>query len=212
MDNKSKKPSLVIDLDQTLISGEPTDELDFGLYKNKTKNFNFENMDDFYLIFERPHLQKFLTFIFKNFNVSIWTAASRAYALFIIDKIILKKKNRKVDYIFFSYHCSISKKLSNGKSKDISLLWTFYNAEGYKNGSTIILDDFKEDVYISQTDKCILVKPFEFTKNGSENDSFLIELIPKLNDICKAYKKGEIENIKRKVNEINKHNIKKYKL
>jgi hypothetical protein len=43
-------------------------------------------MEDYNTIFQRPH---FLT-IFKNFNVSIWTAAIKSYMLFIEDKNMTK--------------------------------------------------------------------------------------------------------------------------
>jgi hypothetical protein len=206
--NNNEKPSIILDLDQTLISGEATENYDFGKNKKKAKKFNFENMEDYYIIFERPHLQKFLNFLFKHFNVSIWTAASKDYALFIIEKILLKKKDRKIDYIFFSYHCGISKKKNKGKkTKDLSLIWKYFKMENYKEDYTFILDDYKEDVYNCQKDRCILAKPFEFTQKGSEKDKFLLELIPKLKKICK-----ERYEMKNKIFEINNINIEKYNL
>ena len=45
-----------------------------------------EKKDGHYKVFERPGLQEFLDYLFANFNVSVWTAASKSYALFIIDK------------------------------------------------------------------------------------------------------------------------------
>jgi len=105
------KSNIVLDLDQTLISSEIIKEFDFTQNKEKSKKFNFHNMDEYYLVFERPGLQSFLDNLFENFNVSIWTAASKDYALFIIEKIILKNNpKRKLDWVFFSYHCRISKK------------------------------------------------------------------------------------------------------
>ena len=102
--NKSNKPNIILDLDQTIISSEPFESLDNKKHEKKIKLFNYKNMDDYYLVFERPGLQKFLKFLFKNFNVSVWTAATKDYALFIIENMILKnKKNRHLDYIFFSY-------------------------------------------------------------------------------------------------------------
>ena len=75
----NNKPNILLDIDQTLIDAVPLvldeddDEefFDFRKYKEKAKRFDFENMDDYYVIFERPHLQKFLDYIFENFNVSI---------------------------------------------------------------------------------------------------------------------------------------------
>lgn len=177
----SKCLNLLLDLDQTLISAEATEEHDFKKYRQKSKLFNFENMDGYYIVYERPYLQEFLDFAFKNFNISIWTAASKDYALFIIDKIILKKPGRKLDWIFFSYHCDLSKKQRKG-SKDLEMLWDIYNTPGYNKKNTMILDDYDE-VYKTQPNNCIVAKPFEFTHQNSEKDNFLKTLIPKLDNL-----------------------------
>lgn len=169
------KMNIILDLDQTIISAESTDDYDFKKNKSKAKNFVFHDMDGYYIVFERPGVQKFLDYLFANFNVSIWTAASKDYALFIIDKIILKNKaNRKLDWIFFSYHCDISKKKKNS-SKNLSMLWDVYNLEGYNKDNTIIIDDY-EEVYETQPENCIIAVPFEFEKENSHKDKYLKDL------------------------------------
>jgi TFIIF-interacting CTD phosphatase-like protein len=177
-----KQYNIILDLDQTLISAEADEEYDFKKYKNKAKLFNYKDMDGYYIVFERPYLQTFLDYLFKNFNVSIWTAASKDYALFIIEKMIIaNKKDRKIDYIFFSYHCDISKKIKNG-TKDLSILWDVYNLKDYNKDNTFIIDDYDE-VFKTQPDNCIVAEPFEFTNDGSENDNFLKELMIHLKKI-----------------------------
>lgn len=169
------KPNFLLDLDQTLISAESIDSFDMKKHKSRMKKFKKHQMEDYYYIFERPNLQQFLDFLFANFNVSIWTAASKDYGLFIIENIILAgKKERVIDYMFFSYHCNASEKHKNG-TKDLSMLWDIYNLTGYNKENTIILDDYDE-VYITQNNNCIIAKPFEMTETGSEKDDFLKKL------------------------------------
>jgi hypothetical protein len=204
--NEDEKPICILDLDQTIISGEPTEEYDFKKNKKKSRKFRFETMEDYYIIFERPNLQKFLDFLFKNFRVCVWTAASKDYALFIIDKIVCAKKNRKLEYIFFSYHCTISKKMKRS-SKQLSLLWDFYNIPGYNKNNTFIIDDFKKDVYTKQKNNCILAPPFEFTDENSNDDKFLKELTIKLEEFLK-----DKNNLKKHIHNINKETIEKYKI
>ena len=171
----NKKLNILLDLDQTLISAEALEEYDAIKNEAKSKKFTSKKMDEYYIVFERPGLQDFLTYLFNNFNVSIWTAASKDYALFIIDKIILQNKpERKLDWILFSYHCDISKKLKRG-SKMLDVLWDEYKIEGYNEDNTIILDDYNE-VYNSQPANCIIAKPFEFTDDNSYQDKFLHDL------------------------------------
>lgn len=197
----SKKGYFVLDLDQTLISAEPAEEYDFSKNKNKAKKFVFHDMNGYYVVFERPGLQPFLSYLFDNFNVSIWTAASKDYALFVIDKVILAgNKNRKIDFIFFSYHCDISETMKKG-TKDLSLLWDTFKLSGYSKENTVILDDYDE-VQNTQPGNCLVAVPFEFNKDGSEADDFLEKLLPQVRSLNEKIKAGE--SISGIVEEINK--------
>ena len=175
----NKKFNILLDLDQTLISAEADEEYDFVKNREKAKKFEFHDMDGYYIVFERPGLQKFLDFIFENFNVSVWTAASKDYALFIVDKILLQNKpERHLDWIFFSYHCDISRKLLNG-TKDLSILWTLYKITGYDPENTIIIDDYDE-VYTQNN--CIAI-PFEFTDDSHKSVSTTQEALSENKDM-----------------------------
>ena len=173
-DGYKKKKNLILDLDETLINALSEEEQSMVRDFDERKNlFKYTNMDSYYSVFHRPGLQKFLKYIFKNFNVSIYTAASKDYALFIIEHIILRnKKKRKLDCIFFSYHCDLSKKLKNG-IKDLSILWDIYNLEGYNKNNTIIIDDNPD---VKKTGYCIQVPEFNFSDRDSENDDYLSKL------------------------------------
>ena len=172
---------IILDLDQTIISGEAIDEFEVKNEKRK-KNFTFHTMDNDYFIFERPNLQRFLDYIFDNFKVSVWTAASKDYALFIIDNVILKnREDRKLEWIFYAYHCKISEDLTNS-SKNLSILWNKFDIDDFR-GDIFIFDD-NEDVYNCQPDRCLIAKPFYFTEKGSEDDDYL-------NQVIRLLKKGE---------------------
>jgi TFIIF-interacting CTD phosphatase-like protein len=177
----TNKPFLILDLDQTVICSEPLDEFNEKKYGDKKKLFEFQNMSDYYIVFSRPHLQEFLDYAFANFNVTIWTAATKDYALFIIEKIIINNKpERKLDFLFFSYHCDLCKKQKKG-TKNLDILWDVHKLPGYTKKNTVILDDYKEDVHKIQPNNCIIAPPFEFFDKNSEKDTFLTELIPQLN-------------------------------
>lgn len=194
-----KKNNIILDLDQTLIYGEPVKGFGNSLY-SKASNFTFHNMDQTYIIFERPYLQEFLDFIFDNFNVIVWTAASKDYALFVIEKVILKKPNRILKFIFTSYHCRISEKTNKHEyTKDLQLLWNKFNISDLSFQNTFIIDDYKSDVYISQPKNCILAPEFVFKNQNSENDTFLKDLIPKMKELISA---DDIRPIISKINNI----------
>lgn len=183
------KPNFFLDLDSTCISAEPLEEYDFEKNKEKAQKFESKNMDGYYIVFERPGLQPFLDFLFENFNVSVWTAASKNYALFVIDKIILQKPGRKLDFVFYSYHCDASEHRGSG-TKDLSLLWDVMKIPGYTKHNTVILDDY-DDVYLTQKKNCIIAPPFEFSQNNSENDNFLSTFTDYLREFLEKFKQGK---------------------
>lgn len=187
-----KKPRILLDLDSTLISAEVSKDFDYTKNKEKMKKFSHHDMDGYYIVFERPGLQKFLDWLFDNFIVSVWTAASKDYALFVVDKILLQKPGRKLDYIFFSYHCDLSKKLKLKGTKDLNIFWNeFKLPPGYLRSNTIIVDDYEEDVYKNQKDRCILADEFEFSNKDSEKDDFLEKLQSKLETVKKRVEQGD---------------------
>lgn len=193
MPNNPNKPNIILDLDQTVISAEASEELDFRKYKDKSNLFRSDDMDGYYMVYSRPYLQEFLDYAFKNFNVTIWTAASKDYALFIIEKIILDKKpERKLDFIFFAYHCDLSKKTKK-YSKELCMLWDIHKLPGYSSKNTVIIDDYKADVHKCQPNNCIIAPPFEFEKDGSEHDTFLKDIIPQLDKMIERIENGHEE-------------------
>jgi len=189
------KPCLILDLDETIIysvSKEEKKKLSKG-EKDKLKSMTKHEMDKgYYTVIERPGLQEFLDFAFKNFNVSVWTAASKDYALFIIEKIILNKDSRrKLDWILFSYHCEASQERMDSV-KNLKMVWNIYKMNGYTKSNTIIMDDHP-DVFKAQKKNCIFMYPFKLENKDSAGDKFLLNLIPKLKTTIKDFKQsGEI--------------------
>jgi TFIIF-interacting CTD phosphatase-like protein len=180
------KPNIILDLDQTLIDAKSTDE--YKTDKKKEEEYEHTNMDDIFIVFHRPHLQEFLDYLFENFNVSVWTAASKDYALFIIEKIILRGiDKRQLDYIFFIYHGEVSRKLTNN-TKNLSMLYNQFKLTNYNKNNTLIIDDYDE-VYNTQPQNCIRVS--EFFIENKKKDTQLLDLIPKLKDIKKRIENNE---------------------
>jgi TFIIF-interacting CTD phosphatase-like protein len=193
MRGTKNKINICLDLDQTLIWAGTKKEYmphKYPKLQQKATKFDHVEMDSYYTVFERPGLQDFLDFVFENFNVSIWTAASKDYALFIIKNIIYKKnrESRVLDWVFFSYHCDISNSTKKG-TKDLSLLYDDYKLDGFVKDNTFIIDDYDE-VYNTQPKNCIEVPPFVFTDDGNEEDSLLKKLRIQLDFMLFQNKKG----------------------
>jgi len=177
-----KKMSLFLDLDCTLVNSLDLQELRKAPREFQRK-FRYIDMKGYYRIFQRPHLQVFLDYAFANFNVSIFTAADKDYALFIAEKLILTKPNRKLQHFFYGYTSGLSEAYFDSP-KDLRLLWDVLKVEGLTPCSTILLDDLS-DVFEANPRNVIRAKKFELLKNHKPDrtqaqDNFLLEVIPKL--------------------------------
>lgn len=173
----NKRKNLFLDLDNTIICSE---EYSPNLIE-KVQNYDYDFIPP-YITVGRPHLQMFLDYVFSNFNVGIWTAASKNYASFIYDRFIKKyDTNRRLTFLLYNVHCNESIALKNGV-KDLSVLWDDWHIEGFNKSNTFILDDLKE-VYEIQPDNCIKIKPFKLKILAADNE--LLSVIEKLKEIQK---------------------------
>lgn len=153
--------------------------------------------DPCFIVFHRPHLQEFLDYAFKHFNVSVWTAATKSYGLSIIEDIILKDKSRELDYIFFRYHCklsiddyknknkNVSKKNAKVQEKRLEILWKEFNLDKFNKSNTFILDDRYDKALVSQPSNCVLADEFDHMNTDVLDDDFLKRMIPKLRKLRK---------------------------
>jgi TFIIF-interacting CTD phosphatase-like protein len=76
-----KKLAVVLDLDDTLIR-TTHDILEFA------SPFDFTNDTASLFTYKRPHLDTFLNFVFRCFDVYIWTAGCPSYAQYILENIL----------------------------------------------------------------------------------------------------------------------------
>src|SRR5690606_6470295 len=150
-----QKCNVILDLDNTLVSAIEYQKLN-NIYRNT--NLKYHILDKSFIIFERPYVQRFLDFLFKNFNVSIWSAGTKDYVLFIIKNVIQTSPSRKIHTILHYDHCVMSSKFYPDTPKDLRFLYNII--KGYKSSNTFIIDDLDE-VYISQPSNCIQVPRFD---------------------------------------------------
>jgi TFIIF-interacting CTD phosphatase-like protein len=193
------KPCLILDLDETVIySVSKSEKTDFNKEeKQKLKVIDKHKMEGgYYTVTQRPGLQKFLDFVFSNFKVSIWTAASKDYALDIIDNVILNgQPGRKLDWIWFDYHCDVSDD-EKGSIKDLSLIWDDYKIKGYTKSNTLIMDDHP-DVYSTQPSNCIRMYPFAISNDDYLTDDVLPRLTVLLEELKLDVESGKKMDIKK---------------
>ena len=190
--------TVVLDLDNTLIYSIPMikgfPKKKFPKKKSYLNQMKTHKMNEDFIVFERPGLQNFLSWLFKNFNVIVWSAASPDYVEFIV-KNIIEKKNRKVEYVLNSENCEDSQKIFGDKHiKNLKLLWDIHDLPLGPH-TTLIIDDLKMVTGI-QPHNSIQIKSFNTNKITCIDDSELEHIKKRLIDIRKHFKNIEKPNFK----------------
>ncbi len=80
--HSQEKSLLILDVDETLVSAVNKAYL-HGVYNYP---HDFKVLNDEYYVTKRDHLDEFLKYAFENWNVAVWTAATRGYATEILTK------------------------------------------------------------------------------------------------------------------------------
>lgn len=170
---------LVLDLDETLIHSEP---LHRALSVPEFPEHYFEN----YIIYERPHLKEFMDWVSQRFTITIWTAASEAYAKFVVQEILLPKMRTPPVALFTAKQC----RLSQNKTqilKNLDILFELAQsypdelqnsplvarAVDYHPKNTLLIDD---NVHVLQQNGSVIhARPFDLRE-----DKELLYILKKL--------------------------------
>ncbi len=208
----NKKLNLVINIDETLLYFIANPHIKRiwtnlpDIEKNKYKS-NIKVFTDNHIIIFRPYLEKFLKFIFKNFEVTLWSNKNHDYMEDIINEYIIKYGIPK--YILGEKQTNIAKEL-HGNFKDLNLLWygndrTYSNSipkiySNFNESNTILIDNLQEiTLNSSNIDNSITIKEFNIFKENKyfdlSNDKILLELINLLKILLLTKKKLTLSNI-----------------
>jgi len=151
---KFDKKLFILDLDETLIYA--TEEV-------------LERNEDFcvgqYFVYKRPFLELLLGFCFGNFNVAVWTTATKSYAEEILRKIL--KKNQKLQFLWTRDKCTLFYDEEEHEHYFVKRMYKI-RRRGYKLKSVIVVDD-TPNVWRCSYGNLIRVRKFE----GDENDDEL---------------------------------------
>lgn len=217
--------NIILDLDNTIINA--LDDSDRKkLSGDFSSKFLYKDMIPFFRIYARPHLEKFLDYLFANYNVAIMTAAEKDYALFIIENFILTKPERKLEFIFFRYQVELSREIYGGV-KDLRVIWDLFQVNGFTKQNTVILDDL-DMVYETNPHNTLRIKGFFIVDEdtGKINydmieDKELLNVISQLDyireiyisNICKGISKAilDVNILPSKLNEEEKPDIEEIK-
>ena len=126
-----------------------------------------------YLIYGRPHLQSFLTKLFANYRVAVWTAAGFEYAMYVTKHFIVRdKKERALEFIMWDDHCEVSSESSDGQAKDLRIL---ANLPDLRQSMMVLLDDNEDILAQAETRRTGVIDSHDFSilQPDAKSDRFL---------------------------------------
>ena len=185
------KLNVILDIDSTIINTVTWEE--------GSKLLKYYKEDDYYIyqpegyeksiIFKRPTLDVFLEWLFKNCNVSIFTHADKDYAMDVIDRFVLTKMDRKLDFIFYRYHVEFGiKKYSC--VKDLRIIWDDFLIFDFYPSNTVLIDD-NEVVKRCNLYNTLQITAFIATDPESLGDKHLLHIKEKLEYLLTIYNKNK---------------------
>lgn len=159
-----KKLNIILDIDETLVyfinKRYFKHSWDLLSDEEKSKYTVYSNNSGIFII--RPHLRKFLTFLFKHCNVSLWTLSDKEYAEGVANMFILDKNpNNKLQHILNAdEHGDLAGDLY-GNNKDLNWLWYHSEYSCFAECNTILIDDLpKNSLNTSNRKNSITINPF----------------------------------------------------
>jgi len=194
----SCKLNIILDLDNTIIHS-----IDYSRVKYLPKFLDLEYIDigDF-ITYKRPHLERFLNFLFDNFNVGVYTLGSKDYALDIVWNFIQNVPGRKVDFVLSKEDEIINKSLEKYRyfnlTKNLNYIWNDLKVYDYYPCNTFIIDD-NPYVKMSNIVNTISVKKFEVLTDKNEfavdcmYDNVMLELVKELSKLKKEYERDSCD-------------------
>lgn len=109
----------------------------------------------------RPHLDTFLRYLFKHFNVSLWTLSDKEYADGIAKMFVVKNTKRKLVHVLNAdEHGDLASDL-HGNNKDLNMLWYHAGVTCFSECNTILVDDLSHNTLNPSNRKnAITINPF----------------------------------------------------
>jgi len=102
-------------------------------------------------IYRRPGLDELMEYVFNNFEVGFWTAATHKYANFVLEKCLKRDHYNKIKFIYSYDRCRRRYEITEETglipqttiSKPLRKIWRTRNAKlkGWTKRNTLIIED-----------------------------------------------------------------------
>lgn len=150
-----EKPLVVLDLNGVLIH-----RVHESFLKNKNKS-TFVTPNGYH-VFVRPYVKGFLTFLFKHFDVAVWTCMNKQNANFVLERLLTRTQKNLLKFVYTQKECDLEDQLFY---KRISKL-------PYKTNNVVFIDDSPHKVRYNPPYTAI--HPKSYTNTESDNGLVMI--------------------------------------
>ncbi|KAF2221476.1 HAD-like domain-containing protein, partial [Elsinoe ampelina] len=91
----------------------------------------------------RPHLREFLTYLFREHDVAIWTSMTRSNFLAVLPKIMTKEQAAKLKMVWTREDMNLGNNFKDYVQtyKELTKVWAHLNGDEYGPHNTILIDD-----------------------------------------------------------------------
>lgn len=148
---------VVLDLDETLV---------YSTDRVLDRPADLRVVD--YHVYLRPHLHRFLDFVFAEFEVGVWTSSGNLYAEPLVEALM---PGRPVRFVWSSRRCSVTRDLETGAQTTEKRLAKLKKL-GFNLDQIIGIDD-TPCKYASNYGNLVLVPEYV----GQPNDEVLLQLM-----------------------------------
>ena len=194
-----EKTNIILDLDECCVHSVLYSDIkninknNFRIYKKKLKSlgiyvdvFNYKflnNKTEVSMTFRRPYLKQFFSYLFKNYNVSVWSNGYYTYVYEVCKKIFTPLQFKNLNYIFGAslkgVYDILNKKILysylDTHNKNLKYL---FNNKPYSNffnkNNTILIDNDKTHYLFNKKKNVLLVKEWFF---NNYDDTILLNII-----------------------------------
>jgi TFIIF-interacting CTD phosphatase-like protein len=147
---------VILDIDNTLV-----DTRERPIF-NRASTLKIASPDMY--VYERPHLDALLNWLFKNYTVSLWTAGSKPYADWIEKNVIGVRHGKSLRHVLSARDCQTSVDMY-GTLK--SLRYLNQIDPSIKTDNVLLVDDMLSNC-LHQRQNCVLVKAFDASEPDDE--------------------------------------------
>jgi hypothetical protein len=162
--------NIILDLDETLIHTVKITTTFSKLLANSV-DFWFKINNQYFWVLKRPGLAIFIEFVYKHFNVGIWTAAEKDYAKEICRNILSLDQINKSKFIYSRNFCYLDSSLGPaGFTKPLEKIYKIHS-DLFNHMNTIMIDNNSHVMRFNHHNG-IHVPDF----NGDPNDRILYQL------------------------------------